>query len=288
MPRSGWTLTGDRLRYAETASDFLRTDPIGNTVALGAAVRLSLDAPASSAADCFGWWTDESGAIRAAFSAQPPRALTLSAGVPEQAATELPAAWLATGRALPTGVFGPVETAEAIAADFAARGGVGYRLRPKHAMRLFAFREPAPPDPAPRGGHRRATLDDLHLLTRWDVAFHEECGIPVGEDRTPYARARIREGREILWAVDAVPVASATYSTVVAGSSRITGVYTPPEHRRHGYAAAVTWAATQVARDAGAADVLLHTDLSNPTSNGVYGRLGYRPVHDVSEFEFTG
>ena len=288
MAHSGWTFTADRLRYAETVLDFLRADPVGNTVALGAAVRLHLDESTASPEECFGWWTDESGAIRAAFSAQPPRAVALSAGVPEQAAQELAAAWLETGRPLPTGVFGRIETAEAIAADFAGRAGVGYRLRPKHAMRLFAFREPNPPDPAPRGEARPATLEELDLLTRWDVAFHEDCGIPGVEDRTAGVRARIREGRAIVWVVDGVPVATATYLTVVAGTSRITAVYTPPEHRRHGYAAAVTWAVTHAAAEAGAAEVLLHTDLSNPTSNGVYGRLGYRPIHDVSEFEFTG
>jgi predicted GNAT family acetyltransferase len=37
----------------------------------------------------------------------------------------------------------------------------------------------------------------------------------------------------------------------------------------------------------GAERVLLHTDLANPTSNGVYQRIGYRPVHDVTEFEFV-
>jgi ribosomal protein S18 acetylase RimI-like enzyme len=288
VPQSGWTFTADRLRYAETVLDFLRADPVGNTVPLGLAVRLRLDAPARSSEDCFGWWTDGSGTVRAACCAQPPRALTLSAGMPERAAKELAPAWLAAGRALPAGVFGRLETAEAIAADFAARAGVGYRLRPKHAMRLFALREPSPPDPAPRGEARRPTLDDLHLLTRCDAAFLEDCGVPAGGDRTPYVRAGIEEGRETLWVVGGVPVATAKYLTVVAGSSRITGVYTPPEHRRHGYAAAVTWAATQAAAAAGATEVLLHTDLSNPTSNGVYQRLGYRPIHDVSEFEFTG
>ena len=287
MPRSGWTFTADCLRYAETTLGFLRADPIGNTVPLGIAVRLHLDAPTAAGADRYGWWRDEEGAVRAAFSSQPPRALSLSAAVPERAAKELAPAWLAAGLDRPAGVFGQVETAEAIAADFAGHTGGGYRLRPKHAMRLFAFLEPTPPDPAPRGAHRAATLDELDLLTRWDVAFHEDCGITVRGDRMPFARARIREGREILWVVDGLPVATATYSTVVAGSSRITGVYTPPEHRRRGYAAAVTWSVTQVAQDAGATDVLLHTDLSNPTSNAVYQRLGYRPVHDASEFELT-
>ncbi|NEA23957.1 GNAT family N-acetyltransferase, partial [Actinomadura bangladeshensis] len=56
--------------------------------------------------------------------------------------------------------------------------------------------------------------------------------------------------------------------------------YTPAEHRRRGYGAAVTAAATTGALDAGADDVVLFTDLANPTSNGVYRRIGYRPVQD--------
>lgn len=60
----------------------------------------------------------------------------------------------------------------------------------------------------------------------------------------------------------------------------MTAVYTPPEHRGHGYAAAVTAEVSRAAREAGAQEVLLFTDLANPTSNGVYRRIGYRPVSD--------
>jgi predicted GNAT family acetyltransferase len=42
----------------------------------------------------------------------------------------------------------------------------------------------------------------------------------------------------------------------------------------------VTAALTQEALDAGAREVVLFTDLANPTSNGVYQRIGYRPVDD--------
>jgi predicted GNAT family acetyltransferase len=42
----------------------------------------------------------------------------------------------------------------------------------------------------------------------------------------------------------------------------------------------VTAAVTRAALDAGAEHVVLFTDLANPTSNGVYQRLGYRPVSD--------
>jgi predicted GNAT family acetyltransferase len=49
----------------------------------------------------------------------------------------------------------------------------------------------------------------------------------------------------------------------------------------------VTSAVTQAALDAGAADVVLFTDVANPTSNGVYQRLGYRPIETrvVTEFK---
>ncbi|MFH9014804.1 GNAT family N-acetyltransferase [Streptomyces sp. NPDC017943] len=37
----------------------------------------------------------------------------------------------------------------------------------------------------------------------------------------------------------------------------------------------------------GAAEVVLFTDLADPTSNGLYQRLGYRPVADFAVYDFT-
>ncbi|WP_413251738.1 GNAT family N-acetyltransferase [Streptomyces spectabilis] len=38
---------------------------------------------------------------------------------------------------------------------------------------------------------------------------------------------------------------------------------------------------------AGAREVLLFTDLADPDGNGVYQRVGYRPVRDVAQRAFT-
>jgi len=65
-------------------------------------------------------------------------------------------------------------------------------------------------------------------------------------------------------------------------------VYTPPEHRGRGYAAAATAAVTRRLLDAGTREVLLFTDLANPTSNRLYRRLGYRPVEEVVTLVFAG
>ncbi len=64
-------------------------------------------------------------------------------------------------------------------------------------------------------------------------------------------------------------------------------VYTPPEHREHGYASAVTAAAAAWGLAAGARHVVLFTDLANPVSNSIYPRLGFRPVHDSAEFDLA-
>jgi predicted GNAT family acetyltransferase len=84
----------------------------------------------------------------------------------------------------------------------------------------------------------------------------------------------------MLWEVDGVPVSMAGGSRAVAGVVRIVGVYTPAGWRRRGYAGAVTVAVSRAALAAGATGVVLFTDLTNPTSNALYQRLGYRPVQD--------
>jgi predicted GNAT family acetyltransferase len=68
---------------------------------------------------------------------------------------------------------------------------------------------------------------------------------------------------------------------------RIGPVYTPPEFRGAGYASAVTAELSLRALEAGAAEVLLYTDLDNPVSNSIYQRIGYRAVEDRVVLAFT-
>ncbi|WP_223165798.1 GNAT family N-acetyltransferase [Lentzea indica] len=91
----------------------------------------------------------------------------------------------------------------------------------------------------------------------------------------------------VLWLVDGVPVSWAGSTTPVGGVSRVGPVYTPPEHRRNGYAAAVTAAVSQWAYEAGADHVVLTADLANPTSNSVYQGIGFRAVSDWTEFRWN-
>jgi predicted GNAT family acetyltransferase len=90
---------------------------------------------------------------------------------------------------------------------------------------------------------------------------------------------RIGYGGLTVWEVDGVPVSMAGRTRPAAGMLRVGPVYTPVELRRRGYAAAVTAAVSRAAQDI-ADEVLLFTDMANPTSNSIYQRLGYRPIAD--------
>lgn len=61
----------------------------------------------------------------------------------------------------------------------------------------------------------------------------------------------------------------------------------PPARRRgSGYAGAVTAEVSEAALTAGASDVVLFTDPDNPTSNGLYQRIGYVHVADFAGYRF--
>lgn len=83
-----------------------------------------------------------------------------------------------------------------------------------------------------------------------------------------------------------MPVSLAGRTELVAGQVRVAPVYTPRPLRGRGYAGAVTAAVSEAGLATGAGQVLLFTDASNPTSNALYERLGYRFVADFLALEW--
>ena len=65
---------------------------------------------------------------------------------------------------------------------------------------------------------------------------------------------------------------------------RVNFVYTPPEHRRRGYATACVARVTEQQLEEGRAFCCLYADLSNPTANSIYQRIGYRPICSVTSY----
>jgi predicted GNAT family acetyltransferase len=122
----------------------------------------------------------------------------------------------------------------------------------------------------------------------WYVEFAESVGAAGAKLRPgEWADARIAYGGVTFWeTLDGRPVSMAGVTANVAGQIRVALVYTPADLRGRGYAGAVTAEVSRVARAAGAEEVLLFTDLANPTSNALYQRIGYRPVEDFAGYDF--
>jgi GNAT superfamily N-acetyltransferase len=193
--------------------------------------------------------------------------------------------WLEIDPGLP-GASGPRTNVEALGDAWTrVTGGTTKEVLAGRLYRLDQLLEPTVP-----GRPRVATEDDIALLIKWRNAFSAEAS-PEQRDHTEDA-ANVRRLLElgdsvILWEDRGQPVSWACASTPIDGMSRVGPVYTPPEHRAHGYGSAVTAAVSRHARDAGARDVILFTDLANPTSNSIYQKIGYRPVYDSSELHFA-
>jgi len=64
-------------------------------------------------------------------------------------------------------------------------------------------------------------------------------------------------------------------------------VYTTPALRGRGYASALVGQMTGMLLSRGHRLCFLFTDLANPTSNGIYQRVGNEPVCDVDGYAFA-
>jgi GNAT superfamily N-acetyltransferase len=272
-----WTLTGNLDDYLAIAGGFLRSRPVQNTIQLVALD--SLETRGLSAfgdvAPLFGWWQPAAGPITAALMHTPPYPVLVTR-LPGSSAGDLAEALAGRGRQLP-GVNGEHGDAEAFAAAWSSLTGAGWQEFRR--SRLFQLGQLAPPDPAPPGAPRVASAADRGLLEPWLDAFRQELA-DLGEPGRGMVEDRLSYGGLTLWETGGAAVSLAGCSRPVEGVVRVGPVYTPPEHRGRGYGGAVTAAVSQAALNAGAAYLVLFTDLANPTSNALYRRLGYLPVEE--------
>jgi predicted GNAT family acetyltransferase len=184
----------------------------------------------------------------------------------------------------PGGVNGAVRWSDPFTAAWARRGAQPAVRRELRAFELTRVVHPAPPP----GGFREAGADDLPQVAAWVQAMGDDIDEPVDEAEAERVARRVIGGGDLcLWERDGRPVSMAGITRRTPWSSCVALVYTPPEHRRHGYASAVVAALSQRELDAGYAWCSLFTDLANPTSNHIYAELGYQPRCDFRHHELT-
>ncbi|MBV9823453.1 MAG: GNAT family N-acetyltransferase [Actinobacteria bacterium] len=273
-----WYFADDPETYAEQVLDLLTARPDANTVALTVLETLRAGQRFSDTPPLFGWYRPDNGEVTGAISMTPPYGVLIGE-LPPGSETELVASLRDRAVRVPD-VMGTAEAARRFAGSWT--GGTGLRTELAMRQRLYTLDALRPPEPPPAGRARPVRPDsELELLMDWLVAFHDEAEASSASPQLEMYRHRAELGLLWLWQDDAgTPVALAGRNLTVAGVSRIGPVYTPPEFRRHGFGAAATAACTADALAGGARQVVLFTDEANPTSNGIYQRIGFRALDD--------
>lgn len=274
-PRMTWSFPD---AYGTAALAFLRADPVVHTILLGV---LAQDAPPQST------WAelrDDSGRVVGAAWRTPPWGLGLTA-LPATAARELGdlvAARMTAGRSGLDDlsiVLGPRDSAFLVAQQVAA--GIGATVVPDRVETLYRIDAPdeVVPDPRdrPSGRPRQATGADLGLLTSWWSAFIHEAGVVPPPDVAARVRQAVSDRTLHVWEDGGIQAMAGGRPTG-EGVARIGPVYTPSAHRGRGCATALTEYVVGVLFTGGAGVVTLYADDANPTSSGIYRRLGFRSV----------
>ncbi len=267
--------TDDPAAYLDRVEQFLTAHPVEHSVLLTTAHR-SVAAPVT---DSVWMWVELDGRVVAAAQHTPPHGAYVSLA-PAAASEALAAGFVDLQRALP-GVGGMRADSEAFGCAW--RQLTGTEVSEALARGVYVAAAVRHPKGVP-GRLRPAVPTDADLVQSWSDAFHAE----LAAQHLPSVdvRPRVAQGVVSLWDLGGQPVSVAMVSPAYGGVCRVSLVYTPPEQRRRGYAGACVAALTEQELLAGNR-CMLYTDLANPTSNGVYQRIGYERVRESVDLRFS-
>lgn len=272
--------------YQQEVQAFLAEDEVANGMLLGM-VMSRRPRQGVRHKPYLAYLEDTQGPLLAAAMLNPRRLLLSShRAVPPSAFKVLARDLHDKGRRVPI-VFGPADMSGAFASAWATL--TGFSPRPGLRQRLLELERVVFPPTLPDGRLRPAILDDTEQITKWTVDFQGEA-LPEAETDAASAQAiatgLISGGDLFLWE-NGEPVSMAAKARPTLQTIAINLVYTPPEHRGHGYASACVAHLSQQLLNDGFERCTLFTDSTNQTSNHIYQDIGYRPIMDYAEYEFT-
>ena len=187
-----------------------------------------------------------------------------------------------SGYSIP-GVNGPRDSSEIFRRIWCDKSGLKSRLHME--MRLFVLNELNTIKKT--GGHMiSADLGHLDLLADWGKKFHLDVGMNINDDFIlRHVKYQIETGNAFIW-MDDGPVCMTFRERPHDDGVTIGFVYTPDELRNRGYATNLVESVSRYSLERGYNYCSLFTDLSNPTSNSIYLKIGYRPVCDYIHYSF--
>jgi uncharacterized protein len=138
----------------------------------------------------------------------------------------------------------------------------------------------------PPGKFRAAETTDKPIVSEWSAPFHAEAFGPYPKMPIDRIENRIDSQDLYVWEHSGL-VSMAGKARPIGGGISVGPVYTPPEHRRKGYASACVSSLCSLLLESGYKYCALYTDLSNPTSNSIYQKIGFNPAYDSVQIQFA-
>ncbi|WP_406162940.1 GNAT family N-acetyltransferase [Streptomyces sp. NBC_01005] len=287
MRPDDWQLTEDINDFLARAGDFLCSHPALHSTPLTDIEKMQRRGSDAhhGAATIFGW-LESGGEVNAIFYCTPRGRLTLTPLSAEQAVTL--AGHLAGLDHSLSSVIADHETATTFAEIWQQHTGAA--AVPFWRAHLYRLGTLTLPEPRREGQGRAAGEENHEHVVRWCREFCVDVAESVSIaaiDAGSWADTRFADKDFTFWETsDGVPVSIAGSTSMVGGMIRVDPVYTPAHLRGRGYAGAVTVEVSRAALTAGATDVVLFADPTNPTSNALYQRIGYVHVADFTGYKF--
>jgi hypothetical protein len=130
------------------------------------------------------------------------------------------------------------------------------------------------------------------LVLKWAAEMMKEALIDVTEEnieqtKKTYSKefSENKSSFYILFDNDE-PVSIARKAGKTPNGNFVNFVYTPPPLRRRGYATECVAKLSKLLLEEGNKYCFLFTDLSNPTSNSIYQKIGYKSIIDENHYKF--
>lgn len=175
------------------------------------------------------------------------------------------------------GIVGPAKEAQIFSEIWTELTGHPHRL----AMDQKLYKVISVEQPSVLGQMRLATPSESELCAEWLYEFAVE-SIPhelkTLDEYRQIAETKIKLGFAYFWEVGGEPVSAAQLTRPTAHGISVAAVFTPKSRRKQGYASALVAKLSEKQLASGKAFCTLYTDATNPTSNQIYQKIGYKEV----------
>lgn len=162
----------------------------------------------------------------------------------------------------------------------------GHTHRVSKGMKLHRLQQFASFKPS-EGKLRLATSQDIELVGSWLYEFSSESlSLMTLKEAVETVRNKISEKKVFMWDAGR-PVSMAGINRTTLNGVTLDMVYTPPEHRKKGFAKSCVAGLSQKFIQSGKAFCTIYTDETNASSHKIYREIGYEEIHQLSELAFS-